>query len=135
MSMKLHKVLTVAGVQLPLVQDEVRLQLKHPGRASFTVQAGAPVKGLVTLDIGYNDRPLQRHFIGYVERSTAVNGQQQILFCRELATALGGELQLHSSPGKGTTVSLELYLPACDAPPASATEAAQTPSEAASVGQ
>ena len=58
-----------------------------------------------------------------------------LAICRELATALGGELQLHSSPGKGTTVSLELYLPACDAPPASATAAAQTPAEAASVGQ
>lgn len=78
MSMKLHKVLTVGGAVLPLIQDEVRLQLKHPGRASFTVQAGAPVKGLVTLDIGYNERQLQRHFIGYVERSTAANGQQQI---------------------------------------------------------
>lgn len=95
MSMKLHKVLSVGGAVLPLIQDEVRLQLKHPGRASFTVQAGNSVKGLVTLDIGYNESQLQRHFIGYVERSTAVNGQQQILFCRELATVLEQPLPLN----------------------------------------
>lgn len=58
-----------------------------------------------------------------------------LAICRELADALGGELHLHSIPGKGTTVSLELHLPACDAPPASAAQAAQAPAEAGSVGQ
>ena len=69
--MKLHQVLTVAGVPYDLVQADVRLELRNPGRATFTVQAGAPLKGLVTLDVGYNDKPLQRHFIGYIERCTA----------------------------------------------------------------
>ncbi|MGE6332618.1 ATP-binding protein [Stenotrophomonas sp. NPDC077659] len=55
-----------------------------------------------------------------------------LAICRELATALGGELQLHSTPGKGTTVSLDLYLPACDLPAASA---AQASAGAGSVGQ
>ncbi|WP_458377756.1 hypothetical protein [Pseudomonas fluorescens] len=93
--MKLHKVLTIGGQVYPLIKDEVRLDLKSPGRASFTVQAGATLKGLVTLDIGYNENTLQRHFIGYVERSTAANSLQQVLVCRELASILANPLPLN----------------------------------------
>ncbi|QTT81078.1 hypothetical protein HUT29_07190 [Pseudomonas chlororaphis] len=93
--MKLHKVLAVAGKRYALVKDEVRLDLKNPGRATFTIQASAPVKGLVTLDIGYNESTLQRHFIGYVERCTAANSVQQVLFCREVAAILGNSLPLN----------------------------------------
>ncbi|MBS7596934.1 hypothetical protein [Pseudomonas sp. RC2C2] len=93
--MKLHQVLTVAGVSFDLVQADVRLELRNPGRATFTVQAGAPLKGLVTLDVGYNDKPLQRHFIGYIERCTAANAVQQVLFCRELAAILAKPLPMN----------------------------------------
>lgn len=95
MSLKLHKVLTVAGQVVPLVKEDVRLELRSPGRASFTIQSAAPVKGLVTLDIGYNESTLQRHFIGYVERCTAANSQQQVLFCREVAAILANPLPLN----------------------------------------
>ncbi|MGV6475030.1 hypothetical protein [Azotobacter vinelandii] len=93
--MKLHKVLTVGGRVYPLVKEEVRLELKTPGRAAFTLQADAPLNGLVTLDIGYNDAPLQRHFIGYVERCTATHDVRQVLFCRELAAILARPLPLN----------------------------------------
>ena len=95
MSMKLHKVLTIGGVVVPLVNDDVRLDLKSPGRATFTIQAGAQVSGLVTLDIGYNESALQRHFIGYVERCTAANGVEQIVFCREVAAVLAKSLPMN----------------------------------------
>ncbi|WP_313205009.1 ATP-binding protein, partial [Stenotrophomonas sp.] len=58
-----------------------------------------------------------------------------LAICRELAAALGGELQLHSVPDEGTTVSLDLYLPACDAPSASAPQAVQATAVAGSVRQ
>lgn len=93
--MKLHKVLTVAGKAYALVKDEVRLNLRSPGRASFTIKAGAPVRGLVVLDVGYNERALQRHFIGHVERCTAPNSQQQVLFCRELTSVLALPLPMN----------------------------------------
>ncbi|CAI8974987.1 Prophage PssSM-01 [Pseudomonas chlororaphis] len=93
--MKLHKVLAIAGKRYALVKDEVRLDLRNPGRATFTIQANAPLKGLVTLDIGYNESTLQRHFIGYVERCTAANSVQQVLFCREVAAILGNPLPLN----------------------------------------
>jgi hypothetical protein len=93
--MKLHKVLTIAGQVYPLIKDEVRLDIKSPGRATFTVQAGESLKGLVTLDIGYNERTLQRHFLGYVERSTAANSTQQLVACRELASILANPLPLN----------------------------------------
>lgn len=95
MSLKLHKVLAINGEPIALVKEDVRLELRSPGRASFTVQASAPLKGLVTLDIGYNDSTLQRHFIGYVERCTPANSLQQVLFCRELAAILANPLPLN----------------------------------------
>ncbi len=93
--MKLHKVLTVAGQTYPLVKEEIRLDLRSPGRASFTIKADGPVRGLVVLDVGYNDRALQRHFIGHVERCTSVNSVQQVLFCRELASVLAQPLPMN----------------------------------------
>lgn len=95
MSMKLHKVLSIGGVAVPLVTDDVRLDLKSPGRATFTIKAGATVKGLVTLDIGYNESALQRHFIGYVERCTATNGVEQVVLCREVAAVLTQPLPMN----------------------------------------
>ncbi|MCO7620783.1 hypothetical protein [Pseudomonas guariconensis] len=93
--MKLHQVLTVGGISRDLVKADVRLELRNPGRATFTVQAEVPLSGLVTFDLGYNDKPLQRHFIGYVERSTAANAKQQVLFCRELAAILAKPLPMN----------------------------------------
>ena len=95
MSLKLHKVLTISGVVHQLVKDDVRLDVKSPGRAMFTIQSSAPVKGLVTLDIGYNEGSLQRHFIGFVERSTVANSVQQVVLCRELAAVLANPLPLN----------------------------------------
>lgn len=95
MSMKLHKILTVAGTVYPLISEDVRLDLKSPGRANFRIQAPAPVTGLVTLDIGYNDSTLQRHFLGYVERCTTANAVSQVLFCRELSGILAAPLPLN----------------------------------------
>ena len=42
--MKLHKELAVNGKPYVLVKNEVRLDAKSPGRATFTIQATAPVK-------------------------------------------------------------------------------------------
>lgn len=93
--MKLHQVLTIGGTVVPLVKDDVRLDLKSPGRATFTINAGAAVKGLVTFDIGYNEATLQRHFMGYVERCTAANGIEQVVYCRELAAVLAQPLPMN----------------------------------------
>jgi hypothetical protein len=85
--MKLHKVLSINGVPYELVSDEVRLDLRNPGRANFVIKANEPLRGLVTLDIGYNDKPLQRHLVGYVERCTPSNNLEQVLFCPARSTA------------------------------------------------
>lgn len=109
MSMKLNKVLTIAGTVYPLVKDDVRLELRNPGRALFTIQAAAPVKGLVMLDMGYNDGPLQRHFIGYVERCTPSNATEQVLYCRELAAVLANPLPLNLRHADLRTVLGEIH--------------------------
>ena len=106
--MNLHKVLTIGGVVYPLVSDDVRLELRTPGRATLTIKAAAPVTGLVTLDIGYNDSLLQRHFIGYVERCTSSNAIEQILFCRELAAILSNPLPLNLRHADLSTVLAEI---------------------------
>ena len=86
--MKLPKVLAINGVSIGLTKEDVRLDAANPGRANFTVQSVEALKGRVTLDVGYNDRTLQRRFIGYVERCTAANAVLRVLFCRELAAVL-----------------------------------------------
>lgn len=93
--MKLHKILAINGAPIALVKEDVRLDATSPGRANFTVQSSTPLKGLVTLDIGYNQSTLQRHFIGYVERCTAANAVEQVLFCRELAAVLANPLPMN----------------------------------------
>ncbi|KAB2524847.1 hypothetical protein BJN42_26680 [Pseudomonas koreensis] len=92
--MKLHKVLTINGQPFEVVSDEVRLDLHTPGRASFRIKSATAQRGLVCLDIGYNDKPLQRHFLGYIEQCTAANGLEQVLFCRELTATLSRSLPL-----------------------------------------
>lgn len=49
----------------------------------------------MTLDIGYNQSTLQRHFIGYIERCTAANAVEQMLFCRELTAVLANPLPMN----------------------------------------
>ncbi|MCQ6256938.1 hypothetical protein [Pseudomonas sp. Q11] len=93
--MKLHKVLAINGAPIALVKEDVRLDTFSPGRANFTVQSITPLKGLVTLDIGYNQSTLQRHFIGYIERCTAANAVEQMLFCRELTAVLANPLPMN----------------------------------------
>lgn len=95
MSMKLHKVVTIGGTAYPLVSDDVRLTLTSPGKANLKIQASAPVRGLVTIDVGYNDSPLQRHFLGYVERCTTASAVCQVVFCRELTGVLAAPLPLN----------------------------------------
>ncbi|WP_432779724.1 hypothetical protein QZH45_21295 [Pseudomonas corrugata] len=93
--MKLHKVLAINGAPIALVKEDVRLDATSPGRANFTVQSSVPLKGLVTLDIGYNQSTLQRHFIGYIERCTVANAVEQMLFCRELTAVLANPLPMN----------------------------------------
>jgi hypothetical protein len=107
--MKLNKVLTIAGKVYPLVKDDVRLEIRNPGRALLTIQSAAKVSGLVTLDIGYNDSTLQRHFIGYVERCTPSNAIEQVLFCRELTSILSAPLPMNLRHANLRTVLGEIH--------------------------
>jgi hypothetical protein len=92
---KLHKILSINGAPIALIKEDVRLDATSPGRANFTVKSPVPLKGLVTLDIGYNEGTLQRHFIGYVERCTAANAIEQVMFCRELAAVLANPMPMN----------------------------------------
>jgi hypothetical protein len=108
MSIKLNKVLTIGGTVYPLVKDDVRLEIRSPGRALLTIQSAAVVSGLVTLDVGYNDSTLQRHFIGYVERCTPSNAIEQVVFCRELASILSAPLPMNLRHADLRTVLAEI---------------------------
>ncbi len=86
--MKLTRLLTVGGVEVPLVNDLATLELSRPGRALFSVKANAPLSGLVEFSIGYDPLKLRCFFRGYVENSMTVHKEAQRLSCRELSGAL-----------------------------------------------
>jgi len=86
--LKPHIVARINGEPFALVQHDVRLELRTPGRANLTTKSPSALRGLVTLDLGYNDKALHRHFVGYVERCTTANSQEQVLLCREVAAVL-----------------------------------------------
>lgn len=93
--MKLHKVLTINGQVYQLANDDTRLDLHNPGRASYQLVSDKQVSGLVTLDIGWNTNPLQRLFYGYVESCNQTNDNLFIIFCREAAYCLEDDLPIN----------------------------------------
>lgn len=87
--MKLRKRLTVNGASVPVVDADVRLELRAPGRAMVRVQSEAALTGFVRLYLGYSNQDAdQLYFTGYVEKSTTVDAQTQRLMCRELTALL-----------------------------------------------
>lgn len=93
--MKLHKILTINGTVYPLAEDETRLDLKNPGRGAYTIQSDKPIEGYITLDIGYNNDPLQRFFSGYTDSCTQTNTDEYKLFAREFSHYLKEPLLLN----------------------------------------
>lgn len=87
--MRLIKRLEVAGQEVPLVSEDVRLDIDRPGRAIFQVRAGEPLAGQIAFAIGWHfEDALTLFFTGQVERSTAVDAEQQRVFCREISARL-----------------------------------------------
>lgn len=91
--MKLIKILTIDSQPIELVEEDVRLHLRQPGRASFTINGAVQVDKLVTLDIGYQPNTV-RFFTGWVEAVNQVNAQQQMIVCRELSATLDRTLPI-----------------------------------------
>lgn len=90
--MRLLKRLEIAGVEVPLVSEDIRLDIDRPGRAVFQVRAEAELSGLVSFAMGWHfDAALTLFFTGEVEHSTAVDSGQQRLFCRELSARLDAQ--------------------------------------------
>ncbi|WBF68242.1 hypothetical protein LN040_03825 [Desulfovibrio subterraneus] len=91
--MKLRKRLTVNGENVPLVDEDVRLELHAPGRGMFRVQSTAALSGFVRLYLGYSNQDAdQLFFTGYVEKSVTVDAQTQRLMCRELTALLDAHM-------------------------------------------
>lgn len=92
--MNLTKQITVNGKPFKLVSEDVRLNLFTPGRAVFNVVSTESLSGIVAYSLGYKADALTQYFLGYIEKSTTVNQDQQRLFCRELPAALNRRLPL-----------------------------------------
>ena len=92
--MKIRKRLATPSGDLPLVYEDVRLELSAPGRAVFQVVSKEPVSGFVAFAMGYavNGRDALV-FAGYVERCTTMDGSQQRLMCREIAAKLEADIR------------------------------------------
>ena len=80
--MKIRKRLATPSGDLPLVYEDVRLELSAPGRAVFQVVSKEPVSGFVAFAVGYAVDDWDAFvFAGYVERCTTMDGSQQRLIC------------------------------------------------------
>jgi hypothetical protein len=91
--MKLLKRLTINGEEVPLVSDNVRIDIDRPGAAIFQVltEERPPPRGggRVEYSLGWNmQSALTLFFTGEIATSTAVDYKQQRLFCRELSARL-----------------------------------------------
>lgn len=85
--MKLVKRLLIGNKEVPLVTEDVRLQINTPGRAFFVV--AKPVeRGIVSFDIGYTQGNTHRYFHGYVESITKISANHYSVFCQEFSAAL-----------------------------------------------
>ena len=93
--MKIRKRLVTPSGDLPLVYEDVRLELSAPGRAVFQVVSKEPVSGFVAFAVGYVVDDWDAFvFAGYVERCTTMDGSQQRLMCREIAAKLDTPIPL-----------------------------------------
>lgn len=87
--MKLQKRILVAGSELPLVSEDIRLDIDRPGRAIFQVRTAEQLSGAVSFALGWHfDAVLTLFFTGEVERSVPMDSTQQRLFCREVSARL-----------------------------------------------
>ena len=92
--MKLHKALTIQGAEHHLVSHNVRLSLRSPGSAFFTLSTIEKPTGLVQFYCGYKLNHLQPWFTGFIETATKVNEKTYRIFCRELSAVLFYRLPL-----------------------------------------
>lgn len=86
--MKLHKRLSINGADVKLNREDIRLDLRSPGRAVFDVETTEPVKGFVVFNAGYSATELEQVFYGYAESYFAIDKKQTRVFCRELSATL-----------------------------------------------
>ena len=85
--MKIRKRLLTPTGSLPLVSEDVRLELSAPGRAVFQVATSEPVSGEVLFTMGYGvDDADTLFFAGFVERYLPVDDTQ--------ARHIGGAFQI-----------------------------------------
>lgn len=80
---------------LPLVSEDVRLELSAPGRAVFQVATSEPVSGEVLFTMGYGvDDADTLFFAGFVERYLPVDDTQARLMCREMSARMDKAIPL-----------------------------------------
>ena len=93
--MKIRKRLLTPTGSLPLVSEDVRLELSAPGRAVFQVATSEPVSGEVLFTMGYGvDDADTLFFAGFVERYLPVDDTQARLMCREMSARMDKAIPL-----------------------------------------
>ncbi|WP_067584713.1 hypothetical protein [Endozoicomonas ascidiicola] len=95
--MKLIKRLLVNGEPVELIEEDTRLSLKSPGRATYRVKTSKPMAGAVEFFTGWQseegDQPV-RFFSGFIENTSTVNSNEKLLFCRESSALLNRDLPM-----------------------------------------
>nr|VFJ42981.1 MAG: hypothetical protein BECKFM1743A_GA0114220_1000338 [Candidatus Kentron sp. FM]VFJ43731.1 MAG: hypothetical protein BECKFM1743C_GA0114222_1000338 [Candidatus Kentron sp. FM]VFK05705.1 MAG: hypothetical protein BECKFM1743B_GA0114221_1000338 [Candidatus Kentron sp. FM] len=95
--MQLRRELRIAGIVYPTAKEDVRLDLRSPGRGNFTIQGETLPNedvNLVQFRLGYPKLgPYHLLFNGYVERIEPIDKRHAIIFCRELTGILRHDIR------------------------------------------
>lgn len=95
--MKLHKRITINGTDLPLVSEDIALDMNRPGRAIFQVISEEDVSGDVAFSLGWHfSSTMTLFFTGEVDvgNSRRVDAKQVRLFCNEVSARLDAHIPL-----------------------------------------
>jgi len=87
--MKIDKVLTIGGSKIPIVSDNITLELGTPGRGIFVVRSEQALSGKAVLVAGINNA-FETVMTGYVDNCRQIDAKQQRLLIRESGAVLAG---------------------------------------------
>ena len=92
--MKLNKILKINGAEIPLISEEIILQLNAVGIAYFECGGKTRPEGVLEYWIGRAGKPMQRFFSGFVRSTGELSPQKWGVYADESSILLNAPISL-----------------------------------------